>query len=180
MLSSMAGYVGLDPNRDIDWIVIPSAQGAMERFATGKVDAFLGFPPEPQALRARGIHDVIVKTATDKPWSQYYRCMLYSHPDFVGRYPAATKRVVRAVLKAADLCVREPEWAAREIVDKGYVQNYDFALETLALDRPGSRGPIAPRADSRGLHRKSGESRCRRTRSRSHARSITRPDVRPK
>jgi NitT/TauT family transport system substrate-binding protein len=131
LLSSMAGYVGLDPNRDIDWIVIPSGEEAMDRFAAGKVDAFLGFPPEPQALRARGIHDVIVKTATDKPWSQYYCCMLFGHQDFVRRYPAATKRVVRAFLKGADLCARRPESAAREIVAKGYVQNYDFALETL-------------------------------------------------
>jgi NitT/TauT family transport system substrate-binding protein len=39
--------------------------------------------------------------------------------------------VIRAVLKATDLCARRPEWAAQEIVDKGYVKNYDFVLETL-------------------------------------------------
>jgi NitT/TauT family transport system substrate-binding protein len=130
LLSSMAGYVGLDPDRDLRWADLPSDE-AMERYAAGELDAFLGFPPEPQALRARGIHDVIVKTATDKPWSQYFCCMLFSHPDFVGQYPIATKRVIRAVLKATDLCARQPEWVAREIVDKGYVKNYDFVLETL-------------------------------------------------
>ena len=117
LLASMAGYVGLDPAHDIRWVDLPSHE-AMERFAAGELDVFLGFPPEPRALRARGIHDVIVNTATDKPWSQYYCCMLVSHPDFVSRYPAATKRVVRAILKAADLCARDPEWAAREIVDR--------------------------------------------------------------
>jgi len=130
LLSSMAGYVGLDPRRDIKWIELPSGE-ALERFAAGKFDAFLGFPPEPQALRARGIHDVIVKTGTDKPWSQYYCCMLFSHRDFVRKRPAATKRVVRAILKGTDLCAREPQLAAREIVDKGYVENYRFAVETL-------------------------------------------------
>jgi NitT/TauT family transport system substrate-binding protein len=130
LLSSMAGYVGLDPSRDINWVASPLDE-AMERFAADEFDAFLGFPPEPQTLRARGIHDVIVNTATDKPWSQYYCCMLFGHQEFVRRYPAATKRVVRAILRGADLCAREPERVAREIVDKGYVENYDFALETL-------------------------------------------------
>ena len=46
----------------------------MELFAKGKVDAFLGFPPEPQGLRARSIGHVILNTATEKPWSYYYCC----------------------------------------------------------------------------------------------------------
>ena len=132
LLSSMAGYVGLDPIKEINWIPLPSSE-AMERFAKGELDAFLGFPPEPQALRARGIRDVIVNTATDKPWSQYYCCMLLSHADFVDAHPAATKRVVRAVLKGADLCAREPEWVAREIIDKGHLQagDLEYSLEAL-------------------------------------------------
>ena len=48
----------------------------MELFAEGKIDAFLGFPPEPQELRAREIGHVILDTATDRPWSQYFCCML--------------------------------------------------------------------------------------------------------
>jgi NitT/TauT family transport system substrate-binding protein len=51
-LSIMATYVGLDPKRDIEWVVPPDGQ-AMELFAAGETDAFLGFPPEPQELRAR-------------------------------------------------------------------------------------------------------------------------------
>ena len=47
----------------------------MELFADGQVDAFLGFPPEPQELRARKIGRVILNMATDKPWSQYFCCM---------------------------------------------------------------------------------------------------------
>jgi NitT/TauT family transport system substrate-binding protein len=43
----------------------------------------------------------------------------------------ATKRVIRAVLKAADLCVGEPELAARLIVEGGFTERYDFALESL-------------------------------------------------
>jgi NitT/TauT family transport system substrate-binding protein len=60
-VSSMAAYVGLAPAKDIDWIVSPSV-APMELFAEGKLDAFLGTPPEPQELRARKIGHVIVNS----------------------------------------------------------------------------------------------------------------------
>jgi hypothetical protein len=71
----MAAYVGLDPDKDIHWVTDPNVK-PRELFIDGKIDAFLGFPPEPQELRARGIGRVIVNTAVDRPWSQYYCCML--------------------------------------------------------------------------------------------------------
>ena len=76
----------------------------MELFAEGKIDAFLGFPPEPQELRARKIGHVIVNSAMDRPWSQYFCCMLAGNRISSASYPVATKRVLRAILKAADLC----------------------------------------------------------------------------
>jgi len=130
LLSSMVAYVGLDPRKDVNWVVLSHEDG-MQRFEQGKLDAFLGYPPEPQELRARRVGHVILNTATDKPWSQYYCCMVISSREFVRRNPVATKRAVRAFLKAADLCVQDPEWAARQMVDKGFAQNYAYALETL-------------------------------------------------
>jgi len=130
LLSSMVAYVGLDPRRDINWVVHSSAEG-MTLLAEGKVDAFLGFPPEPQELRAKKVGRVIVNTATDKPWSQYYCCMLIANRDFAQKHPVATKRAVRAVLKAADLCAQQPERAARLLIEKGFAQNYEFTLQTL-------------------------------------------------
>jgi NitT/TauT family transport system substrate-binding protein len=130
LLSSMVAYVGLDPRKDINWIDRSPAE-AMKLLADGKADAFLGFPPEPQELRARKIGRVIVNTATDKPWSQYYCCMLISYREFVQKHPVATKRAARAILKAADLCAQQPESAARAMVDKGFAQDYNYALETL-------------------------------------------------
>ena len=103
----------------------------MKLFVDGKVDVFLGFPPEPQELRAKKIGHVLLDTSQDRPWSQYFCCMLAGRRDFVQTRPAATKRVVRAVLKATDLCIGEPQRAARYMVDKGYEQNYDFALEVM-------------------------------------------------
>jgi NitT/TauT family transport system substrate-binding protein len=57
--------------------------------------------------------------------------MLIGNLEFVRRYPAATKRVLRAILKAADLCATQPEPAARRIVDGGFTPRYDYAVETL-------------------------------------------------
>ena len=127
----LAASVGLDPARDIDWVTDPSRK-PLELFMQGKIDAFLGFPPEPQDLRARHIGHVIVNTAVDRPWSQYFCCMLVGNREYVQKYPVATKRVLRAILKAADLCATEPARAARRLVDRGFAERYDYALQTLS------------------------------------------------
>ena len=129
-VSTMAAYVGLDPMKDIHWISGASPK-PMELFAEGKIDAFLGFPPEPQELRARKIGRVIFNSATDRPWSQYFCCMIAGQRDFVRRNPVATKRVLRAIAKAADLCVAEPQRIAQRIVDSGFTPRYEYALQTL-------------------------------------------------
>jgi NitT/TauT family transport system substrate-binding protein len=104
----------------------------VELFAAGKIDAFLGFPPEPQELRARHIGNLIVNSATDRPWSQYFCCLLTANQDFVRAYPSATKRVLRAVLKGADLCIADPERVARQLVADGFTANLDYARQMLA------------------------------------------------
>jgi NitT/TauT family transport system substrate-binding protein len=127
----LAAHVGLNPKEDIEWIE-ESNVNPMEMFAEGKVDAFLGYPPEPQELRARKVGRVILSTATDKPWSQYFCCTLVGNREFVRAHPMATKRVLRAILKATDICAAEPERVARRMVEDGLTERYDYALETLA------------------------------------------------
>jgi NitT/TauT family transport system substrate-binding protein len=103
----------------------------MRLFADGKVDAFLGFAPDPQALRAMKIGQVVVNSAVDRPRAQYFCCIVAGNREFVKKYPVATKRAVRAVLKAADVGALEPERAARSVVSKGYAKSYDYALQTM-------------------------------------------------
>jgi NitT/TauT family transport system substrate-binding protein len=131
-LAAIAAHVGLDPVNDIRWVVNadPSVK-PMELFAEGKIDAFLGFPPEPQELRARHIGHVIVNSSVDRPWSEYFCCMLSGNREFIRDHPVATKRALRAILKATDLCATEPAAAARRIVDGGFAPRYDYALQTL-------------------------------------------------
>jgi len=126
----MAADVGLDPANDIHWVTEPSAQ-TLDLFAEGKIDAFLGFPPEPQELRARHAGQVILNTAVDHPWSQYFCCVLAGNRDYIRKYPVATKRVIRAFLKATDLCAAEPARVARSLVVGGSIEQYDYALQTL-------------------------------------------------
>ena len=129
-LAAILAYIGLDPSRDVDWVTSASPAPA-ELFADGKVDAFLGFAPTPQDLRARHIGHVVVNSALDQPWS-YFCCMLIGNRDYTRRYPIATKRVLRAILKAADLCVTEPAVIARRLVDRGFTDRYDYALQGLS------------------------------------------------
>jgi NitT/TauT family transport system substrate-binding protein len=129
-LAAMAAHVGLDPVKDINWITSPSI-APKELFAEGKIDAFLGFPPEPQELRARKIGRVIVNSSLDRPWSQYFCCMLAGNREFIRKHPVATKRVLRAILKATDLCAREPNRVAQHMVDGGFTPRYDYALQAL-------------------------------------------------
>jgi NitT/TauT family transport system substrate-binding protein len=129
-LASIATYVGLDPLKDINWVTSPSVK-PMELFAGGKIDAFLGFPPEPQELRVRGIGKVIVNSAVDRPWSQYFCCMVAGNTNFIRSNPVATKRVLRAILKTTDLCVSEPARVAQRLVEGGFTARYDYALQTI-------------------------------------------------
>lgn len=128
-ISMMANYVGLDPKRDIEWVT--GGREAMEMFAAGETEAFLGFPPEPQLLRARGFNQVILNTGLDRPWSQYFCCAVYGARGWVQAHPAATKRFLRALYKAAAFCTEQPETAAQRIVADGFTDRYDLALETI-------------------------------------------------
>src|SRR6516165_6396441 len=130
-VSVMAAHVGLDPVKDIRWIASQSPE-PIELFVDGKVDAVLGFPPEPEDLRARHIGHVIVNSAVDRPWSQYFCCMLTGNREYVRNHPMATKRAMRAILKATDLCASEPARVARTIVDRRFTDSYDYALQTLS------------------------------------------------
>ncbi|UCD67705.1 MAG: ABC transporter substrate-binding protein [Betaproteobacteria bacterium] len=129
-LSIIASYVGLDPQRDISWVTSTPEQ-CMQWLAEGRVDAYLGFPPDPQALRAAGVGNVLLNSSTDKPWSQYLCCMVNANRTFIQRYPVATKRALRALLKATDLCATEPERSAQFMFDRGFAQNYEYALQAL-------------------------------------------------
>jgi NitT/TauT family transport system substrate-binding protein len=129
-LASMAAYVGLDPQKDVTWVTRAPAE-AMQLFTEGKIDAFLSFPPQTLELRAKQIGHVVVNSTLDRPWSQYFCCMVYTRRAFAQKYPVATKRALRAILKAVDICALEPDRAAQFLVDQGYTARYDYARQAM-------------------------------------------------
>ena len=131
LLTLLAAQVGLEPAKDIHWVTDPSVK-PIDLFVQGKIDALLAFPPEPQDLRARHIGQVIVNTAVDRPWSQYFCCMLATNREFAAMHPVATKRVMRAILKATDLCATEPARSAQWLADRALATRYDYAFQTLS------------------------------------------------
>jgi NitT/TauT family transport system substrate-binding protein len=130
-VSIIIAHVGLDPEKDIHWITTDDVAHPKELFVDAEIDAYLAFVSEFPELRTRKLGRVLVDMALDRPWSQYFCCTLVGGKDFVRQYPVATKRTLRAILKATDLCAAEPERAARLLVEGGFVHRYEVALQPL-------------------------------------------------
>jgi NitT/TauT family transport system substrate-binding protein len=127
-VAAMAAYVGIDPKRDINFVTHPVSD-SLQLLVERKVDALMGFPPVPQELRDKKIGRVIVSSGLDRPWSQYFCCIVAANQEFVRKHPVATKRALRGILKATQFCAVEPERAARLMADKGH--RYDYSLQTM-------------------------------------------------
>jgi NitT/TauT family transport system substrate-binding protein len=74
---------------------------------------------------------VVVNTTTDRPWSQYFCCLIMATREFVRHHPVATKRALRALFKANEVCALQPEATAQLMVDRSYTNSYDLALKVL-------------------------------------------------
>ena len=132
----------------------------MELFAEGKVDAFLGFPPEPQELRARKIGRVILNLGTDKPWSQYFCCISVRQqgvrPRSSGRHQALPARHPQGRRH-----LRDRAGAGRAtLVDRGFTRALRLRapdadrdpVRQLARVRPGGLDAVLCAAPARGRH----------------------------
>jgi len=129
-LASMLAQVGLDPTADVRWET-HSPPEAIQLLAEGRVDGYLGFPTDPQELRARHIGHVVINSMVDRPWSEYFCCMVAANREFARRYPVATRRALGALLTAVDQTARDPAGAVRLLVDRGYTTQYDYTLAAV-------------------------------------------------
>jgi NitT/TauT family transport system substrate-binding protein len=129
-LASMLIYVGLNPQHDVHWVTHPLSD-SVRLLAEGKIDGFMTVPPVTQDLRVKKIGHVIVNNTTDRPWSQYFCCMIAANREFVRKNPVATKRAMRAIMKGDAMCALEPERSAKIIVDKGITTQYEYALQMM-------------------------------------------------
>ena len=129
-LASIATSVGLDPNRDIQWVFHPAAQGKL-LLAEGKIDGYLGFPPDPQELRDKKVGRLLLSSTVDRPWSQYFCCMVTANRGWARKYPVAAKHVMRAILKGSELCASDPDIGVKAFIAKGYTPNPEYARQAI-------------------------------------------------
>lgn len=128
--AAILAHVGLHPRKDVQWVDRPFTEWPAD-LAANKLDAFLAWPPFSLEAREQKIGRVILTTGADRPWSQYFCCMLVARREYVEKYPVATKRAFRAILKATDVCAREPARVARWLVDRGYTKRVELAERML-------------------------------------------------
>src|SRR6266542_1698509 len=129
-LASMVAHVGLRLQKDVTVVSHPRGE-SIRLLSEEKIDGYLGFLPEPEELRAKNIGHVVVSSTVDRPWSQYFCCMLVGNRAFVRKNPVATKRAMRAIVKATNICALEPARVARFLVERHFTSDYEYALRTL-------------------------------------------------
>ena len=128
LLRIVASLVGTQSRAGYPLDLFRPPHGSVHRWKSRCVSRH---PPVLQEAHARNIGHVVASSIADRPWSQYYCCFLATRTEFAREYPIATKRVLRAILKAVDLCVSDPKQIAQLLVDGGYTDHYDYALQML-------------------------------------------------
>jgi NitT/TauT family transport system substrate-binding protein len=129
-LAATLANVGIDLRRDVTLVGYRPPEAA-ELLTSGRVDGLLALPPLSLDLRAKGIGTVVLNSSVDRPWSGYFCCMASVNRAWMERHPVATRRALRAVLRAADVTAKEPDRAARVMVDGGFTDNFAYACENL-------------------------------------------------
>lgn len=122
--------VGLDINKDVKVVNHPPTEYA-RLLSSGEVDAVVALPPWSTELRAKNIGKVIINSVVDPPWSNYYCCTAWANPDWMRKHPVATKRALRAMMRGADAVDKDPEGAARLMVDRKYTNSFDYSCDLL-------------------------------------------------
>ena len=136
-VASIAASVGIDPMRDIRWADMRNPEGKA-LLAEERIDAYLAFPPDAQELRARKVGHVLLNSAIDRPWSQYFCCLLSANREFVRSNPVATRRAMRAILKASEICASDPDLGVKAFLARGF--STDTAIARQAITELTSYG----------------------------------------
>ena len=89
-LSLIVNYVGLDPIHDIAWAVVPPR---CRSSSTARLMRSSPSTTEFPKVHSEKIGHPIASNLVDRPWSQYFCCMVAGSADYVEKYRLATKRV---------------------------------------------------------------------------------------
>jgi len=130
-MAAVLGYVGIDIDHDVEFVE-RSVGDVLPEIVDGTIDVWISTPHAATFFRTAKIGHVIIDGAKDPPWSQHFSGMATANRDFAEKNPAATKRALRAILKATDVCAREPERAARYLMERGFTPlPYDQVLDGI-------------------------------------------------
>lgn len=133
--STLLAFVGI-PHTDVNFIEVkPAIDALRDAFLDGRSQAFVApaaFGPELRR-NPRNPGKLILDTTVDKPWSQYYCCQLVANREWARQHPIATKRVTRAVARAADAVQKDRTQVGREYVARGFHKDEGIVNETIAM-----------------------------------------------
>ena len=130
-ITSILQYIGLTVGRDVTVVPIPRGAATGAIFSTGRWDAVMALAPQAFTYHDTKQGTVVLNSSTDRPWSEYVCCQIFTSQRFMEKNPVATKRALRAILRGVDVCAREPERAARVLVDKGWIVTDQYALRAM-------------------------------------------------
>ena len=130
---SLLTSVGVDPSEVALTIANDPNKSEIDYFVEGRSDATLAAVAQGPLLRAnpKNPGHQIFDTTVDKPWSQYFCCLLVANRDWAKANPNAAKRATRAVLRAIDYGAKDRERAVAVAVEKKVTQNPKILLEAI-------------------------------------------------
>ena len=108
--------------------------GCYELFGTDRVRSVLDLRGRTVAVSTTGRQAFVAAMASYvglDPRKDIFCCMVVAHRAFARRHPVATKRALRALIKATDICAAEPERVTRQLVARGYLKDYDYSLQAI-------------------------------------------------
>jgi NitT/TauT family transport system substrate-binding protein len=118
--------VGIDMRKE-NTVSTHSHETAVPALLAGEIDAMVSYPPLVSRLRTDPGSHLILDANVDRPWSQYIFAMAMVHRDFLTKYPVATKRALRDILKGADVVAKEPERAVQALKAQGFIPDALYA-----------------------------------------------------
>ena len=120
---TMSGSI---PASDIEWVESGPADAGLHRGRGRRLPR--GHARAAEAARQED-RPHMVNNALDRPWSQYFCCMVAGNADYMDKYPVATKRVAPGDPQGRRPLRVQPDIGGAQLVDRGFLPNYDDALQ---------------------------------------------------
>lgn len=123
---------GLDPTKDVTWIVVAPEVSALA-LDNGGVDAIADSEPIGSILASQAMVKTIADQAVDEPYKDEYCCAAVVSGKLAARSPQTAAKVTRALLKGARWVEENPTAAANLSVSGGYIaSSADLNAQAIA------------------------------------------------